>query len=376
MRTRAPGPWQVRAAMRGRPHLFPPFPSGLQGRRSELAALAGLFKPGEPSKIALVGAGGSGKSFLACALAYRVRQRFPGGLHWFRAGPWDAGTLIEMFAIRFGTSRDRRSRLPRLRQFLRSQGPALIVLDNLENDRAVATILNELRNAPTSWLLTARRCLLAGVDVFPVVAPHSTGGTGSFPRVRLLTRLLRHSPLALDIADGLVRSEATTVQALRAWLLDRGVDCIRVVAHEDDVPEVSLLVDWAWGRLNLAQRRILAVLAHTDGDHIDARSLLALARVPPGRQGDRALARLQDWRLVQSPLPGRYALHAVVRCAVAGRTRFSQERFLRHYLTLLENAPERLDLEQTHLYAAMDYAHTVARLDSILRIDRLLAALS
>jgi hypothetical protein len=340
-----------------------------------LAALAGLFKPREPSKIALVGAGGSGKSLLACALGYRVRRRFPGGLHWFRAGPWDAGTLIEMFAIRFGTSRDRRTRLPALRQFLRSQGPALIVLDNHENDRAVATILNELRNVPTSWLLTARRCLLAGVNVFPVVAPHSTGGTGSFPRVRLLTRLLRHNPLALDIADGLVRSEATTVRALRAWLLERGVDRIRAVAHEDDVPEVSLLVDWAWGRLNLAQRRILAVLAHTGGDHVDTHSLLSLARLPTGRKGERALARLQDWRLVQSPLPGRYALHAVVRCAVVGRTRFSQERFLRHYLTLLENAPHRLDLEQTHLYAAMDYAHAVSRLDSILRIDRLLAAL-
>jgi hypothetical protein len=340
-----------------------------------LAVLAGLFKPGEPSKIALVGAGGSGKSLLACALGYRVRRRFPGGLHWFRAGPWDAGTLMEMFAIRFGTPRDRKRRLPALRQFLRSQGPALIVLDNHENDRAVARILNELRDVPTSWLLTARRCLLGGVDVFPVVAPHSTGGTGSFPRVRLLTRLLRHSPLALDIADGLVRSEATTVQALRAWLLERGVDRIRVVAHEDDVPEVSLLVDWAWRRLNPAQRRILAVLAHTGGDHVDARSLSGLARLPSGRQGDRVLARLREWRLVQSPLPGRYALHAVVRCAVVGRTSFSQERFLRHYLTLLENAPWRLDLEQTHLYAAMDYAHAISRLDSILRIDRLLAAL-
>jgi len=361
--------------MHGRPRLFPPFPSGLQGRRSELAVLAGLFKPGEPSKIALVGAGGSGKSLLACALGYRVRRRFPGGLHWFRAGPWDAGTLIEMFAIRFGTPRDRKRRLPALRQFLRAQGPTLIVLDNHENDRAVARILNELRDVPTSWLLTARRCLLGGVEVFPVVAPHSTGGTGSFPRVRLLTRLLRHSPLALDIADGLVRSEATTVQALRAWLLERGVDRIRVVAHEDDVPEVSLLVDWAWGRLNPAQRRILAVLAHSGGDHVDARSLSALARLPSGRLGDRALARLREWRLVQSPLPGRYALHAVVRCAVVGRTSFSQERFLRHYLALLENAPQRLDLEQTHLYAAMDYAHALSRLDSILRIDRLLAAL-
>jgi hypothetical protein len=326
-------------------------------------------------RIALVGAGGSGKSVLACALGHRVRRRFPGGLHWFRAGPWDAGTLTEMLAIRFGTPRDRRWRFPAIRRFLSSQGPALIVLDNHENDGAVATILNELRDVPVSWLLTARRCLLGGVYVFPVVAPHSTGGAGSFPRVRLLTKLLRHSPLALDIADGLVRSGATTVLSLRAWLHERGVDRIRVVAHEDDVPEVSLLVDWAWDRLDLTQRRILAVLAHTGGDHVDARSLAALARLPRGRAGARGLERLLEWRLVQSPLAGRYALHAVVRYAVVGRTRFSQERFLRHYLALLEDAPGRLDLEQTHLYAAMDYAHAQSRLASILRIDRLLARL-
>jgi hypothetical protein len=280
-----------------------------------------------------------------------------------------------MLAIRFGTLRDRRRRYAEIRRFLASQGPALVVLDNHENDGAVATILNELQDVPVSWLLTARRCLLGGVYVFPVVAPQSMGGTGSFPRVRLLTKLLRHSPLALDMADGLVRSEATTVRALRAWLLERGVDRIRVVAHEDDVPEVSLLVDWAWGRLDVTQRRILAVLAHTGGDHVDSGSLSALARVPPRQGVERALARLREWRLVQSPLPERYALHAVVRYAVVGRTRFSQERFLRHYLTLLEDAPERLDLEQTHLYAAMDYAHTESRLDTILRIDHLLARL-
>jgi hypothetical protein len=38
----------------------------------------------------------------------------------------------------------------------------------------------------------------------------------------------------------------------------------------------------------------------------------------------------------------------------------------------LERHPERLDLEQTHLFAAMDYAHTSSDLSSALRIDRLL----
>ena len=63
----------------------------------------------------------------------------------------------------------------------------------------------------------------------------------------------------------------------------------------------------------------------------------------------------------------------MVRYAVARRTRPCPDRFLRHYLALLEREPERLDLEQTHLFAAMDHAHTSSDLSAALRIERLLA---
>jgi hypothetical protein len=48
----------------------------------------------------------------------------------------------------------------------------------------------------------------------------------------------------------------------------------------------------------------------------------------------------------------------------------------KYYLDLLERQPHRLDLEQTHLYAAMDFAHDESRLDWMLRIDRLLERLA
>ncbi|HLK38454.1 MAG TPA: hypothetical protein VKU41_16940 [Polyangiaceae bacterium] len=354
--------------------LFPPFPTGLKGRRTELAVLGRLLSSASSSRVALVGPGGSGKSVLACALGHRVGSRYPGGRHWFRSGPWDVATLGEMLAVRFGTSRARGRRFASLRAFFRARGPTLVVLDNHENDRAVASLLDAMKDAPVDWVITARRCLLAGVYVFPVVAPLATTGVGPFRRVVALTRLLRHNPLALDIADGLVRSAAVTVRALQRWLVDEGVDRVRVVAHEDDLPEVALLVGWAWRRLGVDERRILAVLAHSGGDHVDASSLGVLARVPaPSLR--RALSRLRAWRLVQCPFTDRYALHAVVRHALVGRTRFSPRRLLRHYLSMLEGAPERLDLEQTHLYAAMDHAHATSDLGAMLRIDALLARL-
>jgi hypothetical protein len=355
--------------------VFPPYPKGLKGRRQELATLASVIGSVPNSRIALVGGGGSGKSMLACALGYRVKRSFPGGVHWFRSGPWDERTLAEMLAIRFGRPRDRASLLPELSAAFLARGPTLVVLDNHENDRAVAGLLNHLEGSPVTWIVTARRCLLGGVYVFPVVAPLVTRGKSAFPRVAPLARILRYSPLALGVADGLVRSGAVSVDELRDWLIERGVERVRVIAHEDDLPEVALLVEWAWPRLIPEQRRVLAVLGHSQGDHMDAASLCVLGAVPSAQRG-RALAGLAAWNLIQEPLPGRYALHAVIRHAVVQRVRFQARRILDHYVDLLERDRGRLDLEQTHLYAAMDFAHEHSNLALMLRIERLVASLA
>jgi hypothetical protein len=353
--------------------LFPPPPRGLRGRASELRTLVGIVRADEPRRVALVGQGGSGKSMLACALGHAVRSSFSGGIHWFRVGAWDARTLAEMLALRFGTSRERKKLFPALRRHLAQHGPMLIVLDNHEDDRAMALLLDELRDVPVTWLITARRCLLSGVSIFPVTAPLVTSGQHAFPRVSRITRLLRYNPLALDMADALVSTHAIDVRTLERWLIDRGVDRVRAVDHEDDLPEVSLLVDWAWAKLDGAARRVLAVLAHLTGDHAARESLGALSRTE--QRGDAALRKLLSWHLVQEPYAGRYALHAVVRYAISKRTTFAPARLYEHYVTLLEQHPERLDLEQTHLFAAMDFAHATSNLGGALRIERLLKTL-
>ena len=310
---------------------------------------------------------------LACALGHRVRPRFPGGVHWFRVGAWDARTLGEMLAVRFGTPRDRHRLFPALRRRLSPERPTFIVLDNHEDDRAMARFLDELRSAHATWIITARRCLLSGVSIFPVTAPLVTQGKVAFPRVAPLTGLLRHNPLALDMADALVSSRAIDVRALARWLREGGVDRVRAVSHEDDLPEVTLLVDWAWKRLDPVARRLLAVLAHVSGDHTAEDSLFELAKV--GAAGMGPLERLRRWHLVLEPFRGRWALHAVVRFAIRGRTKVDERRIFQHYLALLERHPERFDLEQTHLFAAMDFAHTSSNLGQALRIERLLQTL-
>ena len=99
-------------------------------------------------------------------------------------------------------------------------------------------------------------------------------------------------------------------------------------------------------------------------------SLAALARVA-GR-GGAALASLRRWRLVQEPAPGRFALHAVVRHALAPKAELPADRYFAHYVALLERHPERFVVEQSHVFAAMDHAQAAASLGKILRVEALL----
>lgn len=348
---------------------LPPIPRGLKGRKAELSTLSKTIRATAPTRLALIGAGGSGKSMLANALAHHLARFFSDRVSWFRVGSWDFYTLTEMLALRFGISGGD-GRVARTNAFFARTGPRLIVLDNHEDDRAMARLLDSFTHAPVTFVITARRCLLAGVLIFPVTAPLVTAGRSAFPRVARLTRMLRWNPLALDIADGIVGSGAASAPELAEFLEQRGVQRVRAVEHEDDLPEIAFLVDWGWRRLTPQSRRILGVLAHIEGDHVDLESLAKLAKIPRAKL-EAALEPLEDWRLVQEPVSERYTLHAVVRHAVVRRTSLEPELLFEHYVSLLEARPDRLNLEQTHLFAAMDYAHRTSNLNAMLRVEAL-----
>jgi hypothetical protein len=339
----------------------------MKGRSGELATLARTIAAARPTRLALVGPGGSGKSMLAAALGHRLRTLFGGRIDWFRSGAWGFYTLSEMLALRFGTGRGE-GRVPRLAEFLTRGPQRLVVLDNHEDDDAVARLFEALSGVNATFVITARRCLLSGVLIFPVVAPLVTSGRNPFPNVAALTRLLRWNPLALDIANSIVASRAASARELGAFLQDSGVARVRALAHEDDLPEIALLVEWAWRRLSAEACRALGVLAHIEGDHVDVESLAKLARVAQLRP---ALEELERWHLVQQPLQRRYALHAVVRYAVARRTEPDADRVFEHYVDLLERHPERLELEQSHLFAAMEHAYRKSDMNALLRVNAL-----
>lgn len=356
------------------PSVFPPLPPSFRARSGELRALSTMVRSYHPARIALIGSGGSGKSTLACALGHRMSRSFRGNIHWFRIGAWDTTTLLQMLAMRFGLPSRGDDLARAIRRSFEERGASLVVLDNHEDDAATAALLDALHDAPVTWILTARRCLLGGVSVYPVVPPFITVGKSPFPRIASLTRLLRWNAVALDLADALVGEGFTSVEGLEDWLRKKGVDRVRTVEHEDDIVEVARIVEQAWARLPQAARRMLGVLAHMAGDHMDARSLSTLsdARGAAARRAIEALTRL---RLVQEPIEGRFALHATVRHALAKRTSADHQRYFLHYVALLEAQPARLELEQTHLFAAMDHAQATGDLATILRVHRLVEAL-
>jgi hypothetical protein len=66
----------------------------------------------------------------------------------------------------------------------------------------------------------------------------------------------------------------------------------------------------------------------------------------------------------------------VVRHAAAKRTKPDADTVFEHYVTLLEQHPERLENEQSHLFAAMEHASRKNDMMALLRIEALARGLS
>lgn len=321
---------------------LPPAPSGFAGRAQELHALEEMLTSAEVPvgqvRIAVVtGGGGMGKTALALQVAHRLAERFPDGQFFADLGgtdlaPRDPHHVLSGWLRALGREVDPRADLEELAGRWRSSlagRRSLVLLDNVRDAHHVLPLLPAERSCAVvvtsrDWLPGIRGARttvlgpLADGEALDVLADRiGTPRMEQDPAAAAeLARLCDGVPLALQIAAArLTARPSWPVGALGARLRDerRRLDelkvadlTVRAVFHLTysglPKPQTDEAVDprHAFRLLGLAPKEI---------------SLPAAAALLGQRADDTeaALELLVDHHLVDSPAPGRFGLHDLLR---------------------------------------------------------------
>lgn len=315
------------------------------GRERELSRLETWLNPPDGSPpapvVAICGPPGAGKSALALHAAHRAETRFPDGQVYVNlrsAMPGvrrlDTGELIGRLLRTFGTPGsevppDVDEAASALRTILHGRR-VLLLLDDASSIAQVGPLLP--MTSGSTVLLTSRENLAPAapashVDLGPMprdeavamlVRRFSAGGVGfSQKAVERLADLCDGFPLALHVAGARLASHS-------GWSADM------LIEHLED--ESSRLDELRIGEIGVRSSIAVSYTALADsGQALDREAaqafrLIGLLRVPdlgleavaglldrPPRAAERVIERLFDARLVESPAPGRYTMHDLIR---------------------------------------------------------------
>ncbi|TDP94902.1 ATP-binding protein [Labedaea rhizosphaerae] len=335
-----------RVAVHGRPAVEPAavprqLPvdiAAFTGRADDLAALDRLAAADGPGICVITGTAGVGKSALAVHWAHRVAERFPDGqLHANLRGydpeqPVAPGQVLGWFLGALGVSpadqpRDPAERAARYRTAMAGRR-MLVVLDNARSAEHVRELLpgepNCLvvitsRDALTGLVARegARRLdldLLPEADAIALLATLVPDRAEAEPAaVAALADQCARLPLALRIAAEHARNHpdlplGTLVHELRDErhrldLLDAGGDART---------EVRAVLSWSYRQLNPAAARLFELLGPLPGADFDAYAAAALLGTDLV-DARTQLDTLRQAHLLQTPEPGRFAMHDLLR---------------------------------------------------------------
>ncbi|MFI6317781.1 BTAD domain-containing putative transcriptional regulator [Nonomuraea sp. NPDC050556] len=317
------------------PTWLPAVPAAFTGREPAAATLrAALSVPKHATALVILsGASGVGKTSLAVSVAHELAPQFEDGRLFAELSDMTdvagvLGSFLDALGVEAGRQPDGEpERMAMLRSLL-SGRRVLIVLDNARDAAQVMALLPA--TAGSAVLATSRATLVGlpsarhvsldvmtqgeAVDLLSAVL-----GAGRVLAERQaaeqLAGLCGHLPLALRIvASRLAVRPAWTIGAMVDRLADERRRLTELRAGSDTV-EASF--DLAYRQLDGAQARAFRLLALPDGPDLSLAAAAAVLDV--GEQEAEGLAEgLVDLNMVESPAPGRYRFHDLLRLYARG----------------------------------------------------------
>ncbi len=349
------------------PRELPPPPAHFTGRQRELATLTSRLVNGVsatgPVVLAVCGPPGMGKTALALQWARQVQQHFPDGqLHVDLGGfgpspdPASPGEAIAAVLQSLGVAADqvpgRTDAGAGLYRSLLADRRMLILLDNVRDEAQVRPLLP---GTPACVVLLTSRSDLGGlvashgaqpVTLHALSAMESTqllaGRLGAeraeteAAAVRELVSLCAGLPLALVVVAARAATRPTfELDSLAAEL--RGArQRLSGLDTGDQAASVRAVFSWSYRMLSEPVARMFRMLGAHPGPDISAWAAASL--VPCGADSARAaLSELVRANLISEQVPGRFAVHDLLRAYAAelsnGEERAAAlRRVLDHYL--------------------------------------------
>ncbi|UQU62815.1 tetratricopeptide repeat protein [Couchioplanes caeruleus] len=361
----APGP-----APRPVPRQLPAPPWRFTGRSAALVELdAAMQAPAGGSAPVVIsaigGAGGIGKTWLALRWAHDNTARFPDGQLYVNLRGYDpAGepvppaTAVRAFLEALGVDSSAMPADPQARAGLYRSLVAgkrmLIVLDNARDAAQVVPLLPG--SAPATVLITSRSRLLGLLSAYgarPLTLDVLTGAearqlladqvgaarTAAEPAaVAALLRWCAGLPLALSIVAARAASDPALPLASLAAELHEAATRLDALDGGEVAVNLRAVLSTSCRAISPAAGRLFALMGHCPGPDLTLPAAASLAGVPPARAG-ALLRELTAGHLVQTPAPGRYRMHDLVRLFAAEQVtgddagrRAAVRRVLDHYL--------------------------------------------
>jgi tetratricopeptide (TPR) repeat protein/transcriptional regulator with XRE-family HTH domain len=366
------------------PRQLPAAVADFTGRGAELAALAQTLDqsagatPGTVVISAIGGTAGVGKTTLALHWAHQVADRFPDGqLHVNLRGFDSSGTTVTAaeairgFLDALGVPPSRIPPTPEAQAALyRSQlaeRRMLVVLDNARDEQQVRPLLPA---SPGSLVLVTSRHQLGGLAAADGARLISLDVLSHAEAVALLTArfgqaqaddepeavseiasLCARLPLGLSVA-------AARVAARPGFPLADLADELREVAGRLDALDagdpgscVRAVFSWSYRQLSGEAARMFRLLGIHPGPDISVCAAASLAATAEA-EARRLLRELARAHLVTEHVPGRYALHDLLRAYATEQARYAESntdqheatgRLLDHYLHTAASAARLLD---------------------------------